>query len=46
MHLGLPPSTIRERFEIGANKSPEIKILFRTSSVSDWKGWSSKVKNT
>ena len=44
MHRGLPPSTIRERFEIGAKKPPEIKILFRASSMTDWKGWSSKSK--
>lgn len=44
MHRGLPPSTIRKSFEIGANKPLEIKILFRTSSMTGWKGWSSKSK--
>lgn len=44
MHRGLPPSTIRETFHIGTNKPPEIKIAFRISSLSDWKGWTSKSK--
>lgn len=44
MHRGLPPSTIRETFHIGTDKPPEIKIAFRISSLSDWKGWTSKSK--
>lgn len=44
MHRGLPPSTIREIFHIGTDKPPEIKIAFRISSLSDWKGWTSKSK--
>lgn len=44
MHRGLPPSTIRTSFDVSANKPPEIKVLFRVSSMGDWKGWSSKSK--
>jgi hypothetical protein len=44
MHRGLPPSTIRETFHIGTGKPPEIKIAFCLSSLSDWKGWTSKSK--
>lgn len=44
MHCGLPPSTIKETYHIDANKPPEIKIAFRVSSLSDWKGWTSKSK--
>lgn len=44
MHRGLPPSTIRETFPIGTDKPPEVKIAFRISSLSDWKGWTSKSK--
>lgn len=44
MHRGLPSSTIRETLRVDTNKSPEIKIVFRVSSLSDWKGWTSKSK--
>jgi len=43
-HRGLPPSTIRQTFHIDANKPIEIKIVFKVSSLSDWKGWTSKSK--
>lgn len=44
MHRGLPPAAIREIFQVGTNKPPEIQIAFRISSISDWKGWTSKSK--
>lgn len=44
LHRGIPPSTIREIFHIDTDKPPEIQIAFKTSSLTDWKGWTSKSK--
>lgn len=44
LHRGIPPSTIREVFQVGIDKPPEIQIVFRVSSLADWKGWTSKSK--
>lgn len=44
LHRGFPSSTIRETFFVGASLPPDVRIIFKSSSVYDWKGWSKKSK--
>jgi len=44
LHRGLPPSTIRETFNIETRDPPEIKVLFNKKNLEEWKGWTSKSK--
>ena len=44
LHRGLPPSTIRETFNIETREPPKIRVLFNKKNLEEWKGWTSKSK--
>jgi hypothetical protein len=40
LHRGIPPSTIRESFNVETNGPPVINISFEVKTLSEWSKWS------